>query len=56
MAGDPSDLILYLPDKKHNENKIEANYEKTNINENDEDEVYMDYKKIIEKKMISNKS
>ena len=52
-AGDPSDLILYLLDKIHNESKIETNYEQENINENDENEVYIDCKKSIDHSIIS---
>lgn len=53
IAGDPSDLILYLLDQIHEENKKESNYIDRNINEENEKEVYENCIKGIDKSIIS---
>ena len=52
-AGDPSDLILYLLDKLHEEDKCEAEYNDIKINEENEKEVYNSCLADIDKSIIS---
>ena len=52
-AGDPSDLILYLLDRLHEEDKIEVNYNDIEVNEKIENEVYEYCLTGIDKSIIS---
>ena len=53
FAGDPSDLILYLLDQIHEENKYEVEYSERKINEEKENEVYQECLDNIDKSIIS---
>ena len=53
IAGDPSDLILYLLNQLHEEDKIEEDYNDIEVNEENEEEVYKECKASIEKSIIS---
>ena len=53
IAGDPSDLILYLLNQLHEEDIIEEDYNDIEVNEENEEEVYKECKASIEKSIIS---
>lgn len=53
IAGDPSDLILYLLNQLHEEDKTEEDYNDIEVNEENEEEVYKECKASIEKSIIS---
>ena len=52
-AGDPSDLILYLLDRFHEEDKIEVNYNDIEVDEKIENEVYENCLAGIDKSIVS---